>query len=109
MRKKIHSVEDLAGILRQQFLNGFYDKQLPLEVLDPHGTLICTIKAEDSEKWVRTPYEYSFASTQKLCSRQQWEEMTTPQQVELCDCWYALAVCEYLEPALDEGKEFDLA
>lgn len=109
MKKKIHSVEDLAGILRQQFLNGFYNDQLPLEVLDPHGTRICTVKAGDSEKWVRTPYEYSFASTQKLCSRQQWEEMTTPQQVELCDCWYALAVCEYLEPALDEGREFDLA
>ncbi|MGI6031080.1 MAG: hypothetical protein ACOX7F_06215 [Eubacteriales bacterium] len=109
MIKKITCVEDLEGILRQQFLRGFYDASLPLEIQDAEGRPICTIRKDDPDRWQKTPYEYSYAASKKLCSQQRWDSMHITQQIELCDCWYALAVSEYLEPAVEAGREFDLA
>lgn len=106
--KQIDCISDMAEILRQQFIHHFYDGKLPLEIYDPYGAKICDVCQGDEKKWVRTPYEYSFAASQKLCSRKKWESMTTPEQVELCECWYELAISEYLDPAYDSGVDFDI-
>jgi hypothetical protein len=106
--KQINCISDFAAILEQQFVNGFYDGRLPIVVYDPYGVKICEINAGDPTKWVKTPYEQSYASSQRLCSRKRWESMSIIEQVSLCDCWYELAIAEYLDPAYDAGVDFEI-
>ncbi len=107
-QKQVNCISDVAEILRQQFLNHFYDGKMPIEIYDPYGVKICEVQDKDDKKWVKTPYEYSYACTKKLCSKKKWNSMSTPEQVELCDCWYELAIGEYLDPAFDSGVAFEI-
>ncbi len=104
--KKITSVADLAGILRTIFLLKKNREQLPIRITDTKGAVICDVTFEDEYKWVETPYSQSFAFTKKLCTKEEWNKMTPAQQVELCDCWDALAIFEYLHVAYDKGRRF---
>ncbi len=108
MEKQIACISDLAAILRQQFARGFYDDKLPLMIYDPYGVKICEICKDDPEKWVKTPYEYSIAASRKLCSKKRWAQMSIVEQVELCGCWYELAIEAYLDPAYEAGADFEI-
>ena len=107
-QKQVNCISDVAAILQQQFIKHFYDKNLPIEIFDPYGVKICEVQKDDDKKWVKTPYEYSFAASRKLCGRKKWESMSAAEQVELCDCWYELAIAEYLDPSYDLGVEFEI-
>ena len=106
--KQVNCISDVAEILRQQFIHHFYDGRLPVIIYDPYGVKICEVNAGDDKKWVKTPFEYSFAATRRLCSKKKWDSMSAAQQVELCDCWYELAIEEYLDPAFDAGAGFEI-
>lgn len=107
--KKIESVTQLAGLLKSIFIGGRFYKDLPVEVQDGKGRAIITITAEDPSRWVPTPYQESFASTRKLCTKKEWETLSPAKQVDLCDCWESLAVMEYLDLAYDSGNRFEVA
>ena len=105
--KKVTSVAELAGILRTVFLLGKKDS-LPIRITDPKGRYICQIEKDDPSRWAKTAYADSFAFTKKLCTKQEWERMSMAKQLELCDCWEALTIFEYLHVSYDEGNRFDI-
>jgi hypothetical protein len=105
--RKVTSVAELAGILRTIFLLGKTEK-LPLRITDPHGKFICEIEKNDPSRWVKTPYADSFACTKQLCTKQEWDRMSMAKQFELCDCWEALAIFEYLHVSYDAGHRFQI-
>lgn len=105
--KKVASVTELASILRTIFL--FHKKEnLPMKILDPDRQYICVIQNNDETQWIKTPYNDSFAYTKKLCTKQEWDRMPIAKQVELCDCWEALAIFEYLHKSYDSGNRFHI-
>lgn len=106
--KTIPSVVALAGLLKSIFISGRFKKDLPMQIVDPKGNPVCVIRAEDTERWIRTNYKDSLACTRKLCTRSQWDKMDIVQQIRLCDCWEALAVMEYLDVGYDEGNRFEI-
>ena len=106
--KTIPSVVALAGLLKSIFISGRFKKDLPMQLVDPKGNNIAVIRAEDPERWIRTSYKDSIACTRKLCTRSEWDKMGIIKQINLCDCWEALAVMEYLDVGYDDGNRFEI-
>lgn len=106
--RKISSVVALAGLLKSIFVGGRFQKELPMDLTDNEGNKICRICKDDPQRWVPTPYSQSYAATRKLCTKKEWETMSTVEQINLCDCWEALAVMEYLDAAYDDGARFNI-